>query len=159
MGRYVSGLTVLFPEGTHKENCGCQKKDQEKADEKNNKNKENGSISSLLPMVIRGDGTGSSFQMPLRYPKYTKEDYEDMPEPELDLLLASYGLSTNGGLDYKREFAMGAFLWPDLQAQQVESSPSYTLQHSSIPKENRVEFLSSLLKFKNTTSLVIARFF
>ncbi|CAK7355308.1 unnamed protein product [Dovyalis caffra] len=132
MGRYVSGLTILFPEGTNKEDSGCHKKEQEKAEEKNNKNKENG---SLLPMVIREKDTSSSFQMPLHYPKYTKEDYEDLPESELDLLLASYGFSTHGDLDYKREFAIGAFLWPDFQGEQVESSPSHILQHSSTPKQ------------------------
>ncbi|XVE99615.1 hypothetical protein REPUB_Repub03eG0215300 [Reevesia pubescens] len=60
------------------------------------------------------NGVGVSFfQMPLHYPRYTK-DYQDMPEWKLDRLLAEYGLSTQGDLDYKRKFAMGAFLWPDL---------------------------------------------
>jgi hypothetical protein len=40
-------------------------------------------------MVIREEDTGSGFQMPLHYPNYTKEDYEDMPESKLDLLLAT----------------------------------------------------------------------
>ncbi|XVF83737.1 hypothetical protein PTKIN_Ptkin16aG0515700 [Pterospermum kingtungense] len=53
----------------------------------------------------------SYFQMPLHYPRYTKKDYLDMPESKLDRLLAEYGLSTEGDLDYKRRFAMGAFLW------------------------------------------------
>lgn len=53
------------------------------------------------------------FQMPLHYPRYTKKDYQDMPEWKLDQLLADYGLSAQGDLTYKREFAMGAFLWPD----------------------------------------------
>lgn len=52
------------------------------------------------------------FQMPLHYPRYSKKEYVDMPEWKLDRLLAEYGLSTNGDLAYKREFAMGAFLWP-----------------------------------------------
>ncbi|KAL6977392.1 hypothetical protein U1Q18_026191 [Sarracenia purpurea var. burkii] len=56
---------------------------------------------------------GGFFRMPLHYPRYTKEDYQDMPEGKLDRLLADYGLSVGGaGLAYKREFAMGAFLWP-----------------------------------------------
>lgn len=46
----------------------------------------------------------SNFQMPLHYPRYSRKDYQDMPE---------YGLSAHGDLAYKRDFAMGAFLWPD----------------------------------------------
>ncbi|XP_027941317.1 uncharacterized protein LOC114195125 [Vigna unguiculata] len=53
------------------------------------------------------------FQMPLHYPRYTQKDYEDMPEWKLDSLLKEYGLPTNGDLAYKRDFAMGAFLWPN----------------------------------------------
>lgn len=59
----------------------------------------------------KNSGT-SSFQMPLHYPRYTKEDYQDMPEWKLDSILSEYGLSTDGDLAYKRQFAMGAFLWP-----------------------------------------------
>jgi hypothetical protein len=63
---------------------------QEEIQEENNKNKETcTSTSSLLPMVIREEDTGSGFQMPLHYPNYTKEDYEDVPESKLDLLLAT----------------------------------------------------------------------
>jgi len=117
-GRYVSGLTLLFPEGTHKENCGCHK-----VQEENRKNKEpSTSTRSLLPKMIREEDTGSSFQMPLHYPKYTKEDYEDMPESKIDLLLASYGLSTHGNLNYKRKFVMQAFLWPDSSTKGKQSS-------------------------------------
>ncbi|KAB2063830.1 hypothetical protein ERO13_A10G222700v2 [Gossypium hirsutum] len=53
------------------------------------------------------------FQMPLHYPRYAMKDYQNMPEWKLDRLLAEYGLSATGDLDYKRKFAMGAFLWPD----------------------------------------------
>ncbi|KAK9094331.1 hypothetical protein Scep_025800 [Stephania cephalantha] len=52
------------------------------------------------------------FEMPLHYPRYTKEDYENMPEWKLDCLLAQYGLPVTGDLQHKRKFAMGAFLWP-----------------------------------------------
>ncbi|KAL8498576.1 hypothetical protein ACS0TY_021782 [Phlomoides rotata] len=52
------------------------------------------------------------FQMPLHYPRYTKTDYEKMPEWQLDRLLTQYGLPLAGDLHRKREFAMGAFLWP-----------------------------------------------
>ncbi|GMI87170.1 hypothetical protein HRI_002386300 [Hibiscus trionum] len=61
---------------------------------------------------MNGVGLGF-FQMPLHYPRYTVKDYLDMPEWKLDRLLAEYGLSANGDLDYKRRFAMGAFLWHD----------------------------------------------
>ncbi|KAF3320000.1 hypothetical protein FCM35_KLT22399 [Carex littledalei] len=53
------------------------------------------------------------FQMPLHYPRYKKEDYEKMEEWRIDQLLREYGLVVNGSLEEKRDFAMGAFLWPD----------------------------------------------
>ncbi|AQK70018.1 hypothetical protein Zm00014a_011657 [Zea mays] len=55
---------------------------------------------------------GSSFRMPLHYPRYKKADYEAMPEWRVDCLLREYGLPVAGDLRGKREFAMGAFLWP-----------------------------------------------
>lgn len=51
------------------------------------------------------------FKMPLHYPRYTAADYEMMPEWKLDVLLSEYGLPATGGVDQKRKFAMGAFLW------------------------------------------------
>lgn len=51
------------------------------------------------------------FQMPLHYPKYTRVEYEAMPEWKLDCLLTEYGLSVPGDVNQKRKFAMGAFLW------------------------------------------------
>ncbi|KAL5991752.1 hypothetical protein ACLOJK_012663 [Asimina triloba] len=56
------------------------------------------------------------FQMPLHYPRYKEEDYQEMPEWKLERLLAQYGLPTTGDLPWKREFAMGAFLWPEAAA-------------------------------------------
>uniref|UniRef100_A0A7C8YJ64 DUF7722 domain-containing protein n=1 Tax=Opuntia streptacantha TaxID=393608 RepID=A0A7C8YJ64_OPUST len=56
------------------------------------------------------------FEMPLHYPRYTKEDYAKMEEWKVDLLLSQYGLHhviKGTSLDDKRKFAMGAFLWPD----------------------------------------------
>ncbi|WCJ28169.1 hypothetical protein M5689_009876 [Euphorbia peplus] len=53
------------------------------------------------------------FKMPLHYPRYKKSDYEKMEEWRVDLLLGEYGISFNGSVQEKREFAMGAFLWPD----------------------------------------------
>ncbi|CAH8390801.1 unnamed protein product [Eruca vesicaria subsp. sativa] len=63
----------------------------------------------------------SSFQMPLHYPRFTKEDYEVMSEEELDRLLKLYGLTTDhGDLSCKKQFAMGAFLW---EKEITDSSP------------------------------------
>lgn len=56
-------------------------------------------------------GCGHYFQMPLHYPRYSREDYEAMPEWQLDRLLSEYGLPVAGTLHQKRAFAMGAFLW------------------------------------------------
>ncbi|KAL6290999.1 hypothetical protein ACE6H2_008509 [Prunus campanulata] len=61
------------------------------------------------------NGSVSFFKMPLHYPRYTKKDYQDMPEWKVNRLLAEYGLSTKGDLAHKRQFAMGAFLWPELR--------------------------------------------
>ncbi|CAN6568281.1 hypothetical protein ACFX13_000873 [Malus domestica] len=53
------------------------------------------------------------FQMPLHYPRYTKSDYETMPEWKLDCLLREYGLPITGDVQHKRQFSIGAFLWPN----------------------------------------------
>ncbi|KAJ1414691.1 hypothetical protein SESBI_18631 [Sesbania bispinosa] len=73
-----------------------------------------------MESVVRSSSSSSSksqkkcgqFQMPLHYPRYTKADYETMPEWRLDCLLKEYGLPIIGDLNQKRNFAMGAFLWP-----------------------------------------------
>ena len=52
------------------------------------------------------------FTMPLHYPRYSKSDYDKMPEWQLDRLLAEYGLPVIGDVNHKRNFAIGAFLWP-----------------------------------------------
>ncbi|KAL8050295.1 hypothetical protein ABFX02_06G074000 [Erythranthe guttata] len=59
------------------------------------------------------EGCRSKFQMPLHYPRYTRKEYQDMPEWMVDQLLSDYGLPLVGDLVQKRHFAMGAFLWPD----------------------------------------------
>lgn len=71
-------------------------------------------LAGLRPNGQQGRGYSEkcSFQMPLHYPKYTKKDYESMPEWKLDCLLQQYGLPVTGDVNYKRNFAMGAFLWP-----------------------------------------------
>ncbi|KAI5080281.1 hypothetical protein GOP47_0005760, partial [Adiantum capillus-veneris] len=53
----------------------------------------------------------TTFQMPLHYPKYTKDDYDSMPEWKLDRLLEEYGLPVLGTLREKRQYAVGVFLW------------------------------------------------
>ncbi|KAL9430288.1 hypothetical protein AB3S75_025639 [Citrus x aurantiifolia] len=52
------------------------------------------------------------FQMPLHYPRFTRADYESMPEWKLECVLKEYGLPVTGNVEQKRKFAMGAFLWP-----------------------------------------------
>ncbi|KAK8948868.1 hypothetical protein KSP39_PZI005521 [Platanthera zijinensis] len=51
------------------------------------------------------------FKMPVNYPRYSLAEYESMPEWKLDFLLTEYGLPVGGSLEYKRNFAAGAFLW------------------------------------------------
>ncbi|KAG6489950.1 hypothetical protein ZIOFF_051232 [Zingiber officinale] len=58
------------------------------------------------------DGGGGGFHLPVHYPRYNKDDYEAMPEWELDRLLVQYGLPVAGDLADKRGFAIGAFVWP-----------------------------------------------
>ena len=57
-------------------------------------------------------GINGFFKMPLHYPKYSKAEYETMPEWEIDRLLSEYGLPSLGSVEQKRKFAMEAFLWP-----------------------------------------------
>ncbi|CAK9139340.1 unnamed protein product [Ilex paraguariensis] len=51
------------------------------------------------------------FQMPLHYPRYSRAEYETMPEWKLECLLRAYGLPITGDVNHKRKFVMGAFLW------------------------------------------------
>ncbi|KAA8520717.1 hypothetical protein F0562_015011 [Nyssa sinensis] len=43
------------------------------------------------------------FQMPLHYPRFTRAEYETMPEWKLDCLLAGYGLPIAGDVNQKRK--------------------------------------------------------
>ncbi|RVX09977.1 hypothetical protein CK203_012981 [Vitis vinifera] len=77
------------------------------------------SVARSIPTVgsagangLQGRDRCGQFQMPLHYPRYTQADYETMPEWKIDCLLAEYGLPVTGGVEQKRKFAMGAFLWP-----------------------------------------------
>ncbi|KAL1535599.1 hypothetical protein AAHA92_28360 [Salvia divinorum] len=69
---------------------------------------------------MTGARESSEFKMPVHYPRYSKLEYQDMPEWMVDRLLAEYGLPAHGDLPQKRHFAMGAFLWPD-----ANKSPSH----------------------------------
>ncbi|GAB2230427.1 hypothetical protein Droror1_Dr00014692 [Drosera rotundifolia] len=62
--------------------------------------------------IIR-ESSSAMFQMPVNYPRYKRSDYEMMEEGTVDRLLEEYGLGhfVDRGLDEKRQFAMGAFLW------------------------------------------------
>lgn len=80
-----------------------------------------GSIATPLSSTLGGAAAAAAngelgrercgFQMPLHYPRYTRAEYEAMPEWKIDCLLAEYGLPLSGDVDHKRKFAMGAFLW------------------------------------------------
>ncbi|KAK2966481.1 hypothetical protein RJ640_019010 [Escallonia rubra] len=60
----------------------------------------------------RPENHSRHFQMPLHYPRYSRSEYGIMPEWKLDNLLTQYGLPATGDVETKRNFAMGAFLWP-----------------------------------------------
>lgn len=81
-------------------------------------NEENGVVAEAkhrqIDIVVGYPKVESSagFEMPLHYPRYTKEDYEKMEEWKVDLLLQQYGLRFKGTLEDKRAFAKGTFLWP-----------------------------------------------
>uniref|UniRef100_A0A2C9V2U7 DUF7722 domain-containing protein n=1 Tax=Manihot esculenta TaxID=3983 RepID=A0A2C9V2U7_MANES len=67
----------------------------------------------------------NTFKMPLHYPSYSKEEYQDMAEWRLDLLLQQYGLPINGrSLAYKREMAICCFLWPEPRSKLITASPA-----------------------------------
>ncbi|GAB4857489.1 hypothetical protein Ancab_015398 [Ancistrocladus abbreviatus] len=72
----------------------------------------NGQHQQQHPGMSKSQQQSFCFQMPLHYPRYSKRDYETMPEWKLDRLLMEYGLPAGGDVEQKRKFAMGAFLWP-----------------------------------------------
>ncbi|TKY57500.1 hypothetical protein E2542_SST21948 [Spatholobus suberectus] len=78
-------------------------------------NEEVKSVNGLSPAnnFNEVDFPSSRFQMPLHYPRCTKQDCESMEEWKVTLLLKQYGLSFKGTLNEKRGFAMGAFSWLD----------------------------------------------
>nr|VDC87190.1 unnamed protein product [Brassica oleracea] len=98
--------------------------------------------SSSNDRQTRGAASWSSFQMPVHYPSFTKEEYEAMSEDELDRLLKLYGLQpTNlGDLSSKKQFAIGAFLWE----KGIDSSPG---EHEPVNPSSSVDGLgeSSLM--------------
>lgn len=75
-----------------------------------NEGKEKGAAVGEI-RACKGDHP-NGFQLPLHYPRYTKQDYDKMEDFKLDMLLKEYGLSCKGSLEEKRAYAVGAFLWP-----------------------------------------------
>jgi hypothetical protein len=63
------------------------------------------------PLRQKSEEIDVHFQMPVHYPRYSKNDYELMPERQLDRLLMQYGLPATGDLTSKRSFAIGTFIW------------------------------------------------
>lgn len=74
---------------------------------------------ALSSLSVRGgNGSGQQakdcrghFQMPVHYPRYSRPEYESMPEWKVNCLLAQYGLPVSGDVNQRRKFAIGAFLW------------------------------------------------
>ncbi|KAK3031932.1 hypothetical protein RJ639_036728 [Escallonia herrerae] len=89
--------------------------------ERNINRRSKGIMESKNKTVTNG---GSSFRMPLHYPRYTHQDYQDMPELMLDRLLADYGLpaAKHDGLSHNQE----------TPSQWVPSSGLALIIHSSI---------------------------
>lgn len=80
--------------------------------------------------------SSSSFQMPLNYPNYTKQEYEIMSEEELDRLLKLYGLPIDlGDLSCKIQFVIGAFLW------EKEINSSMRDEHDSVNPNSSIDDL------------------
>lgn len=73
----------------------------------------NGNEDEGFSSGTEGEDGPCVFQMPVHYPRYSKANYESMPEWQLDNLFREYGLPIRGDLAYKRNYAIGAFLWPD----------------------------------------------
>lgn len=63
-----------------------------------------------------------------------------MPEWKLDRLLGEYGLPATGDLANKRDFAMGAFLWPDEigSPQYSPGASPYGSSSGARPRQNNV---------------------
>ncbi|OMO68094.1 hypothetical protein COLO4_29906 [Corchorus olitorius] len=120
--RVVSGLTLLFLEEKQKQkhmensdsisNHGGDAMLEKSITMKEDVNEED--IDHVIKNTTNEINDKScSFLMPLHYPLFTKEEYENMPLWRLDQLFAEYRLKImEGDLDYKRKFAMAAFLWP-----------------------------------------------
>ncbi|OMO69581.1 hypothetical protein CCACVL1_19401 [Corchorus capsularis] len=123
--RVVSGLTLLFLEEKqkHMENSDTisngggalimlEKSVIGTAETKEDVKEENDHV--IIRTTKLEMNAKSCFRMPLHYPLFTKEDYDNMPLWRLDQLFAEYGLKNivGGDLNYKRKFAMAAFLWP-----------------------------------------------
>ncbi|KAF6145063.1 hypothetical protein GIB67_013414 [Kingdonia uniflora] len=74
----------------------------------------NGNVNVKVIDIVKKEKVvkNTGFQVPLHFPFYKKADYEKMEEWRVDFLLEQYGIPYKGTLDEKRDFAIGAFLWP-----------------------------------------------
>ncbi|VVA97227.1 unnamed protein product [Arabis nemorensis] len=121
----VSQLSIIFRDKLHNlhedsvENSDVvEKKPSDSSSDNNNIDRSTSWFAST---------SSSSFQMPLNYPNYTKQEYEIMSEEELDRLLKLYGLPIDlGDLSCKIQFVIGAFLW------EKEISSSMADEHDSV---------------------------
>ena len=61
-------------------------------------------------IIVSKEDSANGFEMPLHFPRYTKEDNEKMEDWKLDMVLKEYGLTVKGALDAKRSFVIGTFI-------------------------------------------------
>ncbi|XVE74098.1 hypothetical protein DITRI_Ditri11bG0172000 [Diplodiscus trichospermus] len=145
--RSVSGLTLLFFEETRssQENSSSIDNGGEKLE-----NSVTTEIKKDMECVVEREEkhkgtTKSCFLMPLHYPLFNRKEYQAMPQWQLDQLFTEYGLiSVGGDLDYKRKFAMGAFLWPATgSCKEPDPSPMHGCRESS-PKSKKAKMIELL---------------
>ncbi|GAB2230031.1 hypothetical protein Droror1_Dr00014287 [Drosera rotundifolia] len=101
------GFTHLLSFHCEPKSTGCPKEQDHGRDEEREKK------GTMKVVEVEDGGIRRGFQMPVHYPRCTREDYETMEEWKVDRLLAEYGLEhmIKGSLEEKRKFAIGAFLW------------------------------------------------
>ncbi|KAK7837850.1 hypothetical protein CFP56_020698 [Quercus suber] len=60
----------------------------------------------IAQIIVSKEDSANGFEMPLHYPRYTKEDYEKMEDWKLDMVLKEYGLTVKGALDAKDHLSL-----------------------------------------------------
>uniref|UniRef100_A0A2C9V2P6 DUF7722 domain-containing protein n=1 Tax=Manihot esculenta TaxID=3983 RepID=A0A2C9V2P6_MANES len=116
----VGGLSMLFMEEERRRIESSQVK----------RPKEQKKRATMMSSSQEFSGS-KTFKIPLHYPRYTKKQYEHMPEWKLDSLLQDYGLPIDqGDLAYKRELAISTFIWPEPHSEDgaVDSDKDFTSQ-------------------------------